>query len=261
MRPAELEYSGVDVLEALQEAENYNSYLTALVARCAGSERCVLDFGAGIGTFSDLLQQRGFQVRCVEPDERLAGRLRSKGFQTVTDLTELPDESLDFVFTLNVFEHIENDAQVMQVLVRKLKADGRLLIYVPAYDSLWTALDERVHHYRRYTSASLRALVATAGLEPVECRYADSLGYLAAWVFKFIGNKEGKLSPRAVRLYDRFVMPLSIVLDGIFSRFLGKNVYALCTKVISEGKSAASAKRNSRAPGSRTVTASTEASR
>jgi len=231
MKSAALEYEGVDVLEALEEARNYNRYLTALVVRCAGSVRCVLDFGAGIGTFSALVRDRGFHVRCLEVDERLAVILRSKGFETATDPGELLDESLDFIFTLNVFEHIENDAQVMRILANKLRMGGQLLAYVPALESLWTALDDRVRHYRRYTRASLTGLVESAGLEPIECRYADSLGCLAAWAFKLFGNKEGKLSSGAVRLYDRFVIPFSIVLDVVSRGFIGKNVYVLSKKI------------------------------
>ena len=230
MTEAELEYTGIDVLEALQEARNYNRYLTKLVTKYAGGARCLLDFGAGIGTFGDLVRQEGFEVRCVEADEGLARRLRNKGFETISNLEVLPDSSFDFIFSLNVFEHIENDEEVMRTLANKLREGGRLLVYVPALESLWTSLDDRVQHFRRYTAASLRTLVTTAGLEPTECRYADSLGFLAAWVFKIFGNREGKLSPHGIRFYDRLVMPLSIALDTVSRGFVGKNVYLLSTK-------------------------------
>lgn len=229
-RPS-LEYAGLEILETLQEAYNYNRYLTDFCEKGAGETRDALDFGAGIGTFSDLVRQRGYRVRCVEADPYLAEHLREKGYETFADLADLPDESVDYAFSLNVFEHIENDRSVLRALAAKLRAGGRLMIYVPAFESLWTELDDRIHHFRRYTRASLQDLIASAGLQTEECQYADSLGYLAALAFKMIGSRDGNLSPFAVRAYDRFVMPLSIALDKIVSGFFGKNVYAICRKL------------------------------
>lgn len=229
MNSSRLEYTGLDILQTLQEARNYNRYLTDLCQRAAGAERTALDFGAGIGTFPDLLKDRGFALRCVEPDQHLAARLREKGYETVTDLADFADGSINFAYSLNVFEHIEDDRAVLGTLAAKLRPGARLLIYVPAFASLWTELDDRVQHYRRYTRATLATLVVNAGLQLEECRYVDSLGFLATLAFKLLGNKSGSLSPTAVRTYDRVAMPLSIALDKVSSGF-GKNVYAICRK-------------------------------
>ena len=225
-----LEYTGLEILQILQEARNYNRYLADLCERAAGQTRDALDFGAGIGTFAELIRDRGFAVRCVEADAHLAERLRHNGFETFIDLSSIADSSTDYVYTLNVFEHIEDDRSVLQTLAAKLRLGGRLLVYVPAFEFLWSALDDRVQHHRRYTRTTLRDLLTSAGLQVEECRYADSLGYLAALLFKLAGNREGNLSPTAVRAYDRFAMPFSIALDKVACRFLGKNVYAICRK-------------------------------
>ena len=229
MKPL-LVYTGLELLQLLQEARNYNRYLADLCERAAGNARQALDFGAGIGTFADLIRQRGFAVRCVEADAHLAEHLREKGFETITDLAELADGSVDYVYTLNVFEHIEDDRSVLRSLSSKLRAGGRLLIYVPAFEFLWTGLDDHVEHHRRYTRATLCALLASAGLQVEECRYADSVGYLGALLYKIFGNREGRLSSATIRAYDRFAMPCSIVLDKITDGILGKNVYAICRK-------------------------------
>lgn len=231
MNPPTLEYTGLDILETLREARVYNRYLTDLCAKGAGGARHALDFGAGIGTFSELIRERGYRVRCVESDAYLVECLREKGFETFTELAELRDESEDYIFSLNVFEHIEDDRSVLRALAAKLRRGGRILIYVPAFESLWSGMDDRVHHYRRYTRARLEDLVSSAGLQVEECRYADSLGYLAALVFKFFGRRDGRLSSAAVRTYDRLAMPLSIALDKIIAGSFGKNVYAICRKL------------------------------
>ena len=230
MNPLPLEYTGLDILQTLQEATNYNRYLADLCEKGAGKTRTALDFGAWIGTFSGLMRKRGFALQCVEADAHLAELLRGNGFETVPDLADLPDDSVDYIYTLNVFEHIEDDRAILRSLVAKLRPGGRLFIYVPAFGFLWTGLDDRVRHHRRYTRTTLRVLLANEGLIVEHCRYADSLGYFATLLFKMIDRREGHLSSAAVRAYDRFAMPLSITLDKIACRFVGKNVYALCRK-------------------------------
>ena len=227
--PPSLEYTGLPVLQILEHAENYNRYLTDLVALNAPASRQAVDFGAGIGTFSKKLAARGFVVSCVEADEYLAAHLRTAGFQ-VTDLAGLPPGSTDYIFTLNVLEHIADDSSVLKALHEKLKVGGRLFIYVPAFHCLWSSLDDRVGHQRRYTTATLRQLVESVGFRVVRCRYADSLGFLAALLFKLTGNKRGDLSVKTVVAYDRLVMPLSRWLDPWVGSFFGKNVYLACVK-------------------------------
>ena len=51
------QYAGRENLEAMLEANNYNSYLVDIVkdriARTTGERIKVLDFGAGIGTYAE----------------------------------------------------------------------------------------------------------------------------------------------------------------------------------------------------------------
>lgn len=225
-----LEYTGLEILATLQEARNYNRYLADLCVQAAGSTRTAWDFGAGIGTFAQLVRERGFEVHCVEADAYLCDRLAADGFDAVRTLSEIPETLAEFVFTLNVFEHIADDCAVLRELTGKLRSGGRCLIYVPAFEVLWSALDDRVEHHRRYTRASLSALIAQAGLKVERCRYADVLGFVGVLLFKWLGNRNGDLSPAAVRKYDRWIIPLSLALDKICFPFFGKNVYAICRK-------------------------------
>jgi len=223
-------YTGLDDLQALSRATNYNAVLLDLVLRSARGRRRMLDFGAGIGTFSKLLRRTGIDVVCVEPDAYLSDALAREGFPVFRDLDQVPDSSFEFIFTLNVLEHIEDDRATLCGLGAKLKKHGRLLVYVPAFEYLWTSLDDKVNHYRRYRLADLEKLARSAGLSVRESRYADSLGFFAAFAFKIFGNKHGHLSARAITFYDRYVVPPSRVLDPLLGRLLGKNVYVVALK-------------------------------
>ena len=102
------QYSGVDILEASESAHNYNDYLTRLIRESTESKD-LIDFGAGLGTFSRLLRSEDVDVTCVEPDLYLSETLTRDGFPPFRDLDEVPAGSFEFIFALNVLEHIKVD--------------------------------------------------------------------------------------------------------------------------------------------------------
>jgi hypothetical protein len=230
MSEPQVSYTGLDVLETLENAANYNALLVDLILRSADGRRRMLDFGAGLGTFSRLLRNRNIQVVCVESDPYLSALLVRDGFTTFSDLKEVPDGSVDFIFSLNVLEHIKDDFATICRLGTKLQKQGRLLVYVPAFQCLWTGLDDKLRHYRRYRRVGLERLVRSAALSLWQSGYVDSLGFFATLLFKIFGNRRGDLNARTVAFYDRYVVPLSKTLDLLFSRLFGKNVYVVASK-------------------------------
>ena len=228
--PASTPYSGVENLEVMREAENYNRYLQALVERHAAGARRVIDFGAGSGTFAIPCAAAGFDLTAVEPDEHLRSLLAAAHIDAVADAAALPDEAFHFAYTLNVLEHIEKDVEALRVLRAKLVPRGRLFVYVPAFPVLFTSMDRRVRHVRRYTRATLRGSLEAAGFEILELRYADSLGFAATLLFKALDNGRGDVNRRLLRLYDRLAFPLSRALDTLTHRWFGKNLLALAAK-------------------------------
>ena len=223
-------YSGVDNLEVMKEAENYNRFLLSLVIAHLKPGQRVADFGAGTGTFALPLRRQGVDIIAIEPDAALHERLRQSGVTAYPDFAPLAQASLDFIYTFNVLEHIADDRAVLRALAGKLRPGGRLLVYVPAYPILFTAMDRKVGHLRRYRRAGLEALVSGAGLSIETARYADSLGFFATLLYRAIAKGDGSLDRRAVRLYDRMVFPLSRALDFLLGRWLGKNLVALAVK-------------------------------
>jgi SAM-dependent methyltransferase len=222
-------YSGVDILEALESAHNYNDYLTRLIRQSTESTD-LIDFGAGIGTFSKRLRTAGYHVKCVEPDPLQRQKLQEQGFDSFDSIASVPDDSASFIFALNVFEHIQQDAIALRDVRQKLKPGGALLIYVPAFEYLWTSLDEKLCHYRRYTRTTLRRVVEQEGFTIEQVRYVDCIGFIAALVFRLLNRSASTLTARTISFYDRWLFAPSRVLDELFGRWFGKNVYVLCRK-------------------------------
>ena len=225
-------YTGRDNLEVMADAKNYNGFLIAEV-RAAVPDRPeprILDFGAGAGTYASLLRDAGTTAECLEPDETLQGVIRDAGFTVVPDAETVPDKTYDLVYSLNVFEHIEDDQAAAYTVYAKLKPGGTLLVYVPAFMSLFSSMDRKVGHFRRYRKAPLVELLRRAGFDVRTARYCDPLGFFAALVFRFVGNDDGDLNPHMIRLFDRVVFPISRLLERITGPFFGKNVLVVARR-------------------------------
>jgi SAM-dependent methyltransferase len=223
-------YSGRDNLVAMREAHRYNAYLHGLIVQHAPPSGTWLDFGAGGGQFAIPLQKAGNDVVALEVDPVLAASIAAKGVLTRNSLDEVAEESISYVYTLNVLEHISDDAQALRHLYRKLKPGGKLLIYVPAFQQLYSSMDTLVGHYRRYEKGPLREMVAKAGFTVESAGYADSLGYFASLVYKWLPQRDGTITPGSVALYDRWAFPISRLMDRFLWRWLGKNVYLVARK-------------------------------
>jgi len=219
-------YTGVENLEVMQVAVKYRRYLLDTVAAAAGppSAGPLLDFGTGAGSYAVGLREQGYDVACVEADAGLRQRVADLGFKAAATLDELPPASISTAYTLNVLEHIDDDVGALRGLHRVIRPDGRLVVYVPAFQILFTAMDERVGHLRRYRKQQLVERVERAGFGVRHCAYADSLGFLAALAYRIGGNRDGQLNSRSVAMYDRAVFPVSQIVDRAVDRWFGKNL-------------------------------------
>lgn len=227
MMNPQFSYTGTDNLEAMASAINYNGFLLDLVRSAAKPGQMVMDFGAGIGTFAGALRNEGHDVLCVELDAIQAAEIRRAGLRVVRRMDEVGDASVDFVYSFNVLEHIDDDSESLSAIRRKMKAGGRILIYVPAFAVLFTDMDRLVGHVRRYSAIDLKEKLQRAGFRVADVRYADSLGFFATLLYKWTNRSSGRIDSRALAVYDRFVFPLSRALDRAgLSHFFGKNVVA-----------------------------------
>jgi SAM-dependent methyltransferase len=218
------EYTGTENLEIMAEAVNYNRYLLSLIRANARPGDRIADIGAGIGTFARALAADGLDVTCVEPDPRQSRVIADAGLPVVAAVDAFADASFDFIYSLNVLEHIDDDRAAAATWVRKLKPGGRMLIYVPAFQVLFSSLDRLVEHKRRYRRGSLADVMQHAGLRVGRVRYADSAGFFATLAFKVIGNDSGTIDKRALVIFDRLLFPLGRIADVALDRVLGKNV-------------------------------------
>ena len=193
----------------------------------------VVDYGAGIGTLS-LLYERLTQIRpyCVEIDSNLARHLSDRGLPSVPDVRCI-EGPVDGIFSSNVLEHIDDDREALRSMHEILVPDGILVLYLPACSILFSSMDRKFGHFRRYDKRDLIQKVENAGFTITQLRYVDSLGFFCNLMVKVCGydTRSGLGSPASLRIYDNIVFPLSRVLDRLGARWLfGKNILLISHK-------------------------------
>lgn len=225
-----MKYSGTDNLEIMAEAVNYNKFLLGLLSKFAVNSKHIVDFGAGIGTFANAMWKKGFLVHSIEPDEIQSRFIESQGLPVQSSLSCVGHNKIDFIYALNVLEHIEDDGAVLMQMHLSLVPGGFVFIYVPAFEILFSSMDHKVGHFRRYTKKDLIAKLKSANFIIEDAQYVDSVGFIAALVFRFINNGSGELNKSVLIFYDRVIFPISRLCDHFFYNLLGKNVWVLARK-------------------------------
>jgi len=229
------DYAGTDELWANEKfLKKYNSDIVSKLSKYSKAEFEVLEFGAGIGTLAQLWHSITMvKPECLEIDNNLRKVLIDRKFNCYENIDSI-HKTFDVIYTSNVLEHIEDDVDILKKLHSKLKSDGVIAIYVPAFMSIYSELDSAVGHYRRYEKAELINKLHLANFKIIDCYFVDSIGFFAWLSVKFLGYKSDKNpgNGKSLEIYDKYIYPLSKWLDTLGLRFLfGKNLLVIANRV------------------------------
>lgn len=185
-------------LESMSHAVRYQDWLIDTVSPFLGER--ILEVGSGIGTMTRHLAAIAPTV-ATDIDDGLLVQLRERSAAWEMpptgifnyDIDADPKDAdwlggVDTVISFNVLEHIPDDRGAVRGMVDALRAAGatgprRLIIFVPAHQWAYGAIDRTFDHYRRYSAGALREVVRSA-LGPrakPRMRYFNTIG-LAGWV-------------------------------------------------------------------------------
>ena len=133
----------------------------------------MLDFGAGTGVLAQIwFENYSIKPDCVEIDAELIQILRKRGFRVFSNLNEINND-YSCIYISNVLEHIEKDTKVLKSLAQKIKYNGKIIIYVPAFPFLFSGLDHKVGHFQRYRKKELLQKVSDSGFSITHIYYSD----------------------------------------------------------------------------------------
>ncbi|MFN4095972.1 MAG: class I SAM-dependent methyltransferase [Sphingomonas sp.] len=169
-------------------------YIARYVQPPAGAR--ILEIGCGTGHNLPMLGAFG-TVDAIEIDEAArtvaSARLgKEVGTAPLPELSGVAEGQYDLIAVLDVVEHVEDDVAALAGMAKRLKPGGTILITVPAHQWMWSAHDVVNHHKRRYSKATLTAVLDKAGLKWRKLRWFNSLLFPAAVAARLAGKLTGK---------------------------------------------------------------------
>ncbi len=213
----------------------------------------VLDIGCGEGRHTieacrrkgslcigaDLIRDNLFQTREKIDFHRVFNDLNCACVDlSCLSVTRLPfkNDSLDWIICSEVLEHIHEDRQAMNELVRVLKPGRTLAVSVPRYwpEKICWVLSRQYRqtpmgHVRIYRKKSLVTTLESSGLRLTGGHHAHSLHTPFWWLKCLIGIERTDSS--AVNLYHRFLVwdimrrpPLIRFMERLLNPILGKSL-------------------------------------
>ena len=220
-------------LSSLEEAVNYRDWLLRLARPFVAAP--VLEVGAGRGTFTTLLAERG-AVTAIEPSDRMAELLaaavseRPQVTVVVGELDAVPaaaDHGSAVMF--NVLEHIDDDGEALRQIFARLRPGAHLIIWVPAFQLLFSEFDRKIGHHRRYRVRGLKSLVQQSGFSVVRARYANFPGWFSWLLFCRLlrANPVGGALPR---VFDRFFVPVISRIERVLRPPIGQSILLVARK-------------------------------
>ena len=140
----------------------------------------ILDVGCGTGAFLNTMQQSGWQITGLEPDEtarKKALELYNLNLESSEKLFFLPLQSFDAITMWHVLEHVHELHAYIKKLKELLKPGGKLFIAVPnytcydenVYKEFWAAYDVPRHLYH-FSPVSMYQLFLSHNMKVVSIK-------------------------------------------------------------------------------------------
>jgi SAM-dependent methyltransferase len=132
-----------------------------------------------------LLKKRGFDVTSLELEPVNSPFYKAVNLQPIVakDPIKLPfpDNSFDAVMSCGVLEHVKNDKGSLKEILRVLKEEGYLIIFMlPNKYSYIEHISDLLHrsdHPIRYTIRDIRKMLTTAGFNVSSVQYNGFLPF------------------------------------------------------------------------------------
>lgn len=219
-------------------AHNYNRWVLEWFAPYIGKR--LLEVGTGQGNYAGYLEGLDTYIS-IDLDEQIIERAKKDnrfGKYFLCDVTsprlkEISEEfDVDTILCLNVVEHIKDDKKAIMNMYESLPRGGHLLILVPAFQALYSSMDELAGHFKRYRVRDLEQIDPIIADNCVKFAYFNPVGGLGWWLNKFRKYKslDDDSINAQIRFFDKYIVPLSKRLNPITSRFFGQSLLYVLKK-------------------------------
>lgn len=173
----------------------------AIPSHCQGGK--ILDLGCGTGDTLILLKKLGWDVYGMDMDENAIATAKKRGLNnlklgTHNSLDEYQDNYFDAIRLYHVIEHLDNPARCLNLIKRKLKKGGELIMGTPNIESVvskifkpyWYNLDSPRHLFV-FSPRTLRMLVEKNGFFVKKIEFCSAGGLAGSFQY-LLGDIFGK---------------------------------------------------------------------
>lgn len=148
----------------------------------------VLDIGCGDSYFDyELLKSNKSINKLYGIDIYAKHEYTDGNYIVINNYKRLKNKKFDAIIMCDVIEHIEDDVNFLENTVKNLlKKDGRIIITVPAYQSLFSKHDEELRHYRRYNIKMIKNICNKTSFKIMKYHYFYCLLLLPRLISKLL---------------------------------------------------------------------------
>jgi 2-polyprenyl-3-methyl-5-hydroxy-6-metoxy-1,4-benzoquinol methylase len=151
----------------------------------------ILEIGCSGGPLIESLNQRRFfNVAGIDISQSAVNLCRKKGIRNIQimdgEKTEFRKNKFDLVIASDILEHISNDDNALSEWHRILKSGGKLIIFVPSFNFLWSGHDIANCHYRRYSKAELKNKIKKAGFKINRISYWNFILFFPVCIWRIL---------------------------------------------------------------------------
>ncbi|MGH7799255.1 MAG: methyltransferase domain-containing protein [Thermodesulfobacteriota bacterium] len=209
-----------------------------------GGNLKILDTGCGTGAFLKTLRTFG-QTQGIDISEYALTYCKKRGLDQILQgsVSSLPfkDNQFDIITSIDILYHaqVDDDVKALQEYRRILKASGRLILNLPAYEFLRSEHDKAIHTGIRYSKVELIRKLELAGFKIQRITYRNSFLFPLVMIYRKLKKNskiasESKSDLKALPIFvNNFLIELLKIENLILQRIdfpFGSSLFCIAYK-------------------------------
>ena len=178
----------------------------------------ILNIGSGGDIYRKLKENPNFQIEQLDIDPARNPDIVADA----SDMASVKTETYDYVFAMEVLEHIPTPQDAVNEIFRVLKEDGKFIFSTPFI----FPIHDEPHDYYRYTHYGLRHLLKGYKIKEITERndYINAVLILLLRTI-VIGNAKQRIASLLIYIFTIITYPLWQLLSWIFNCKLATTGY------------------------------------